>query len=207
MAKKANKGLTESTSNVEVVALAAFLLGAGQHPVDTEDVAMKAAELAPGRFSWRKYPEQVNLEWVRVRLSEGKGGEYGWLDGTGQEGWTLTPKGLKWAQKAAQTLLGRKLNSHRESSGLGAVDERRKRRDRVRILGTSAWRSWQEQREAITEREARDVFRIDDYSVGRMRHMKVTRLASLFEGDSEIEPFLSYLATILAERDSDNGAD
>jgi hypothetical protein len=192
---------------VEVVALAAFLLGADRHPVDTEDIAMKAAELAPGRFSWRKYPEQINLEWVRVRLSEGKGDEYGWLEGKGQEGWTLTPKGQKWAREAAHTLLGRQLSSHRESSGLGAVDERRKRRERARILATSAWRSWQGQREAITEREAQDVFRIDSYSVGRMRHMKVTRLASLFEGDSEIEPFLSHLATLLADRDSDNGTD
>ena len=38
------------------VALAALLvLGGDRTPVDTEDVAIEADRLAPGRFRWRKF--------------------------------------------------------------------------------------------------------------------------------------------------------
>ncbi len=59
-------------SNHEIVTVAVYILGGISGAVDTEDVAIKANELAPGRFSWKKYPTQVNLEVVRVYLSDAK---------------------------------------------------------------------------------------------------------------------------------------
>jgi hypothetical protein len=61
---KTQKGL----SNHEIVTLAAYLLGGDTQYVDTEDVAVKANELAPGRFTWRKYRNQINIENVRTFL-------------------------------------------------------------------------------------------------------------------------------------------
>jgi len=40
-------------ANREIVTLAVYLLGGDAHWVDTEDIAKKANELAPGRFTWR----------------------------------------------------------------------------------------------------------------------------------------------------------
>ncbi len=48
------------------------------------------------------------------------------------------------------------------------------------------------------------MFRIDSYAVGRMRSLKVTRLKSLFEQDTEVLPFLTGMAEIIEnERNSD----
>ena len=55
-------------ANDKIVVLAAYLAGGAQRLVDTEDIAIKANDLAPGRFSWRKYPDQINIESVRKRL-------------------------------------------------------------------------------------------------------------------------------------------
>lgn len=55
-------------SNHEIVTLAVFLLGGDSQRIDTEDTAIKANELAPRRFTWRKYPDQINIETVRKRL-------------------------------------------------------------------------------------------------------------------------------------------
>ena len=78
--------LTKSPPQVQIVTLAVYLLGGDQKVIDTEDVAVKAYQLAPGRFSWRKYPDQVNLELVRVYLSAGKKPSRGaWLEGSGRE--------------------------------------------------------------------------------------------------------------------------
>ena len=46
----------------EIVTIAVYLLGGEREPVDTEDVAKKANELAPGRFTWRKYKDQIKAE-------------------------------------------------------------------------------------------------------------------------------------------------
>ena len=52
----------KTLTNHEVVLLAVYLLGRETSPTDTEDIAVKADELAPGAFKWRKYPAQINME-------------------------------------------------------------------------------------------------------------------------------------------------
>jgi hypothetical protein len=98
--KTQGKTLTGSVTAPELVALALYVLGGGARVIDTEDVAMSAHDIAPGRFSWRKYPEQINLELVRVALSDARKEENGGLvTGTGKSGWSLTAAGQLWAEE------------------------------------------------------------------------------------------------------------
>jgi hypothetical protein len=76
MVKRANKtnGVQSASSghlfaNHELVVLATYLAGGAKAVSDTEDIAVKANELAPGRFTWRKYADQINIDTVRKRLS------------------------------------------------------------------------------------------------------------------------------------------
>ena len=62
------EALRNPLANHELVVLAAYLAGAQSNSVDTEDIAIKANDLAPGRFSWRKYKDQINIDTVRKRL-------------------------------------------------------------------------------------------------------------------------------------------
>jgi hypothetical protein len=187
--------------------LAVHLLGGGEGPVDTEDVAIKAYELAPTRFSWHKYPKQINLELVRVSLSDAKKKEKGQLlAGSGKTGWSLTPRGLKWATEAQKTLLGVDLSRTREEGRGGSVDEQRWRRERERVLSTKAWDSWSRGGQQISARDAAEVYRIDSYAVGRMRQLKITRLKSLFASDEDVLPFLTRTAEILETSEPDNAS-
>src|SRR5688572_19111621 len=96
---------TEITQHL-IVVLAVYELGGARRFIDTEDIAKKAAEIAPARFAWRKYPDQINLELVRVALSDAKKAENNnLLDGSGRKGWTLTPAGLKWATQHSAELV------------------------------------------------------------------------------------------------------
>lgn len=62
------KETKNALANHEIVTLAVYLLGGDTQRIDVEDVAVKANDLAPQRFTWRKYPNQINLEAVRKRL-------------------------------------------------------------------------------------------------------------------------------------------
>ena len=198
MQKSHRNLLTNAPTQLEIVTLAVFLAGGDKRPVDTEDVAVKAHELAPDRFAWRKYPEQINLELVRVSLSDAKKPKNGaMLDGSGDTGWSLTLAGLQWAKKAAGSFPGRDLGRRREESRRGGVEERRWRSERERIVESKAWKDWSSGKPDISVRDAEDVFRIDSYAVGRMRSLKITRLRGLFAETDEIHEFLEHMSAIL----------
>lgn len=201
-----SRDLTRTGSQVELVTLGLYLLGGDGGLVDTEDIAVKVHELAPGRFSWRKYPEQINLELVRVYLSAAKDpGRGAWVDGTGRSGWTLTPSGLEWAKANAEKLLGRDLTRRREERLGGSVDEHRWQRERARLMKTVAWTRWtSNQADEISKREAAEVFRIDTYAVGRTRDLKITRLKQMFDSDPELGAFLTALVPLVTGKEESN---
>jgi hypothetical protein len=196
MKKLPEKRLTKNPSQMEVVTLAVHLLGGAQRAIDTEDVAVQAHRLAPGRFSWKKYPEQINLELIRVYLSDAKmKGEL--VLGSGRTGWRLTQKGLKWAEQTTREIGQVDTARSRAALRSGSVDEQRWRRERSRLVSTAAWASWQSGNPDISAAEAKEMFRIDSYARGDLREAKITRLRSLFAEDEEVGPFLDHVINVL----------
>jgi hypothetical protein len=192
MKKSPQKTLTKEPSQAEVVTLAVFRLGGAQRAIDTEDVAVEAHKLAPGRFSWRKYPEQINLELIRVYLSDAKM-KHDLLLGSGKTGWRLTQAGLSWAEQAERSAKPGAYARTRSQSRGGSVDEQRYHRERSRIVGTEAWKLWSSGERDIPVSDAKEVFRIDSYARGALLEAKLTRMRAMFIRDEEIAPFIDHL--------------
>ncbi|MFZ5853112.1 MAG: hypothetical protein ACOYXS_01225 [Chloroflexota bacterium] len=191
--------MTSSPTSPEITALALFVLGGATGVIDTEDVAVQAHAIAPGRFSWRKHPDQINLELVRVALSDARKPENGGLvSGKGRSGWSLTPAGVRWCEARADSLLSRDLKMRRSERRAGSVDEQRWQRERARVVTSPAWTAWRAGR-GITREDVHDLFRIDRYVVGRARELKVNRLREMFASDEEISPFIEAVATTALE--------
>ena len=187
MRKSPEKRLTKATSQVEVVTLAVYRLGGAQRAVDTEDAAIEA----PGRFSWKKHPEQINLELIRVFLSDAKKNDL--MIGSGRTGWRLTQPGLKWAEEVSERTGEIDSTRTRAQSRAGSIDEQRWRRERSRIIATRAWQLWTSGVRDIPSAETKQVFRIDSYARGELRETKITRLRAMFSDDRELAPFLDHL--------------
>lgn len=191
--------MTSKLSQPQAVTVALFLLGGAARPVDTEDIAVKIHELDPARFAWRKYPDRINLELVRVALSDGKRSENGGLtSGSGARGWTLTRAGLAWAQKAVDdgAFDAAEPNRDQRTKSRG---ESQVRRELSRILTSEAWGNWNNGQGQLTDRDAREVFRVDSYTDASMREQKVVRLVELFREDKEVLLFLNALADELSD--------
>lgn len=123
-------------ANHEIVTLAAYLIGGDTQYVDTEDVAVKANEIAPGRFTWRKYPDQINIENVRAFLSDAKKQKNGgYLRGAGKDGWLLTESGVAFAKERVAGLEGVDLSRER----LSVKDRKWLQHERERMLGSEAF--------------------------------------------------------------------
>jgi len=154
---------------------------------------MEAHRLAPGRFSWKKYPNQINLELIRVFLSDAAKNTNGLVIGSGRTGWRLTQRGLKWAEQASKSVEGPAATRDRAQSRAGSIDEQRWHRERSRIVATRAWQLWVSGSRDISVAEAKLVFRIDSYARGDLRETKITRLRGMFSEDRELAPFLDHL--------------
>ena len=180
-------------ANHEIVTLAVFLLGGASRPADTEDIAIKANDIAPGRFTWRKHKEQINLDAVRKRLWDAKSPKLGYLflRGSESEGWSLTEAGLDFCQAHASHI-----NSTAPSkTPTSRNDKRWMSAERTRLLASPAFEAFRDGRaDAITERDTMVFFRLDEYVTGDARERKIDRIVNAFRDDGQLGSLVALLA-------------
>lgn len=183
-------------SNIEVVTLVVHLLGGSTRPIDTEDIAINANEIAPGRFVWRKYPNQINLQDVRFALENGTRKQCSYLIGKGSEGWMLTEAGNKFAVENVRQLKDIAPVAERKSS----VEETWAKRERQRMLSSEALEKFNCGKiDAITSHEAAGFFRIDEYVTGDTRERKLARIINRFGEDLQLGEAVRALAQRVRE--------
>jgi hypothetical protein len=183
---------TTRLSNLEIVTIAVFLLGGELARIDIEDIAMKSNEIAPGRFSWRKYPDQINIRAVQKRLFDAASPKYGaLLIGTERAGWQLTERGATLVRERLPLLQGGALS--REPTN--RLAEQQRRSEKTRMLASSAFSNWQAAGiEAVSQQDAETLFRIDDYVAGKARERKIERALNLFGSDPDLGDLVRALA-------------
>lgn len=183
---------SRALANHEIVAMATYLVGGDSRQVDTEDIAVKANEIAPGRFSWRKYPQQINIETVRKRLWDAcKPEKGGCILGSEKEGWALTEAGVKFARHSVGVAIGSK---NRQS-----LKERTWfRLERQRLFSTDAFVKYGSAgKETVTKRDAEGFFRIDNYVERGAQEQKILRILNTFGDDPELGPAVRKFAEIV----------
>jgi hypothetical protein len=192
---------TERLSNLpnhEIVVLAAGLVGGRSEPIDTEDIAIKADETAPGRFTWRKYKNQINIDNVRWALLDAKKMENGgYITGSAKEGWQLTPAGARLCSGASKILKDLDLSRRR----IDRKEEAWARRERARLLNEGAYRKFiQGKAREAPLGEIERFFRLDDYITGEAREARLRRILNLFGQDPKLGKVVRTFAKILNER-------
>jgi hypothetical protein len=185
-------------SNMEIVTLAVFLLGGDSHYVDTEDIAVKANELAPGKFTWVKYKEQINIHVVKTHLWDAKSERKGnLLLGSEKEGWMLSASGLVLARRRLDALKHLKAAKRK----LSAPEKRWMRTERIRMVESEAYGKIAAGNiDRVTPEEAEAFFRLNGYIVGKARDRKILRVMNIFGDDPELGPAVRALAEKIRSR-------
>src|SRR5271157_1259537 len=184
----------DDLANHEIVTIALMLCGGDARSVDTEDIAVKANEIAPGRFAWRKYPDQINIDTVRKRLWDAR--KCGHLVGSERDGWLLTEMGAAFARKYRRSLGAEK------TTRLSLNERKWRRMEKARLLATDAYMKFKSgQVSSITAREAQGFFRIDAYVSSSAIENKVLRLLNAFSDDREVGPAVKHLAALVRGKD------
>lgn len=184
-----------SVTRPEAVTLALHLLGGDRAQQDTEDVAVRVADLFPGMFSWRKYPEHIDIELVRVALNDATK-KKGWTVGSHRQGgWLLTREGATVGERLHREMPDAPVERQR------GKDERLQRRERARLLASAAYAQVAEgNAAAVSADEADSFFRMNVYVSGPARETRIARLENLFGDDPEIGPVVAILAARARQR-------
>ncbi len=179
----------------QIVVLATFLAGGDAQYADTEDIAMATTRVAPGRFSWVKYPDQVNIESVRKRLVDAMRPENGGhITGSQRKGWLLTEAGLEFCKKYEDHLQQNGKRQQRVSRAeLSWVA-----RERNRMLHEQAYMKWAAGLTAdIMSVEAERFFRIDDYMNDAERVACMSRAAEAFRADDTLRAAIDGISKLV----------
>jgi hypothetical protein len=180
----------------ELVTIALFLLGGDKVSIDTEDVAIKAAEIAPGKFSWRKYRENIDQELVRAALKNAKI-ELKYIVGSQKEGWMLSPSGLRFARESSKKEWAKPAEREPERVQVQLSKEKE------RLMATDVYQQYKAQGRVylanVQKNDADVFFRINDYVRGEARIKKINRIANIFIDDPELGELVKKLASLEKE--------
>jgi hypothetical protein len=178
----------------EAATVALYLEGGEDQNVDTEDVALRAAEVAPGMFAWQKHRDRIDKELVRVALSDARL-KTGYVIGSHAKGWMLTPQGLDFARRNANSSADGPVSERRRP------DERQWQRERARLVTSDAFLRIQTGgADSVTPDETDAFFRLNVYVKGAARERKIARIENRFSGDPELGAAVRLLAARARER-------
>jgi hypothetical protein len=185
-------------SKVETVVLAVCLLGGEQQFVDVEDIAAAAANLAPGRFTWKRYPDQIDMAAVRRCLMSATKVENGNLvTGSTLTGWALTERGADFAKNHEEYHRGNELLV----TGLGVEEQRFLAWQRKRIQAHPAFKKVTESPDQeVTIKEVESFFLLDPHATLPERQEKIGQYMRHFGRDPDIGPVVSLIARKAAEK-------
>ena len=188
----------------EMVTVAVYLAGGEHDHVDTEDVAAKSNQLFPGRFVWRKYRDQIDLNSVMIALRHAKRPQNGGLlIGSVEHGWLLTESGRKSALANVDRTGG--------DAAVPPIDrktERWAKRERIRLLESDAYQNYLAGGgDSISRGDVERFFGLDEYVGVRNREIRIQRYLKIFGSDAELGSAIAEIAALAKLTDGESAQD
>jgi hypothetical protein len=180
---KKHKRKNDKYSNADITIIALLELEGITNFIHLEDIAMKAGALSPSRFSWEKYPDQINIEKVRLSLKNELSSPNNRVTGGIKEGWILTPSGISWCRQHTKfdEALGKKMAAK--------ID-----REISLIKLTSAFQKYKKGKiDTISDLELFTLLRIDGYFSKRNYRERVLAFCNISCFDLELQDMLLTL--------------
>ncbi len=189
-------------TNAQLIIVAVAELGGVANTVDIEDIAIRAYELAPTRFSWRKYPDKIDLRVVQYALKDACAKkETPLIKGSVKRGYMLTTAGLEWITKqegdsAALALDGVRRYSLTEKLAF----------EKVRLLSSRAFQKFKTGKiEQITQSDFEDFVRVNNYFPLHVRKKRYLIVENSIQDETELQKFWEFLKEKFSTEGFTNG--
>jgi len=180
-----------SFSNYQIVTIAIALLGGDVEHIDREDIAIKANGIAPGKFSWRKYPNRIDLGSVGDALRDAKKAKNDELiAGNNSRGWMLSPNGFRWMSSLSKGENEISIQL-KEKSSMALSSQHV---ERERLYRTTAYALLTDGREdEITQHDFFQFVRVNEYFKSKARERRYTIITNAVYSDEVLSALWAYL--------------
>jgi hypothetical protein len=190
--------------NRDIVLFVLGELGARTVKIDTETLAIECFRRYPSRFRLVKFPEYPDVEAVRRPLDDLKEPEQGTrVVGNKEEGWLLTPSGLKWYEenkKRIATIIEDQHPLERRLPGGGNISrDKISRAVATRLMQSKAYKKWRS-REGISIYEFFDAMKVDQYMEESRYQRVLDNTLKAVKGNEELTDFVEYLHSTYGKR-------
>jgi len=185
--------LHNELSNVEILTLVIYWLGGAATPVDLEDAAIEAFNLAPKKFSWIKYADQIDLRIVQYAIRDACKPDIKYLKGTSKHGYMLTELGLEWAKKFDKK---KQLSTaSRKMSPSDLIDK-----EIMRLQATRAYQKFTAgEKDKITNMDFREFTRVNDYFPEHIRKQRYSKIDNAVIDDANLKKVWFFIKKKFAE--------
>lgn len=186
--KKKSEMIVDNFTKPQLVTISVGVLGGHMDFVDREDVAEHVNGLAPGRFTWKKYRDRIDLEAVGNALRHAKKPVNGALvTGNTTAGWMLTINGIKWINSIDLQAI---TNSDFSVDSLTAIHES----EIVRLRNTRAYKLYEDNKSAeININDFYQFARINEYFQEKSRQRRFTVIENAVAYDSKLSDLWMFL--------------
>lgn len=182
-----------SYTNGELAIIAIAHLGGRTMPVDIEDIAIELYNIAPQKFSLKKYPNHVDIHIVRVSISHmALDKTPPFISGSIKTGYMLSPYGIKWIDKLGDVSPVMLTGGYRKGSELHSLDFEVRR-----IRKTDAYKYIMKgEPEKLNMNSYREFLRINEYFTKK----KVINRINIIKNASEIDDKVGLAWNEIKER-------
>lgn len=183
-------------TNFEIAAMALMHLGGATSRVDLEDIAIEAHRLAPQKFSWKKYPNQIDISAVRYALKDAAGKNPALVAGGVKAGYMLTKDGLELAEGLEPIIDGLPI----ETAGRKGSIEADLEEERARLRASAGFVKYMRGEESeIGMRDFLQFVKINDYFPAALREKRFLKIENAVSSDRELAELWRYLKRIFLE--------
>jgi len=170
-------------TNRNVIVIALYGAGGGKHSIDIEHIADGAYHIAPSLFSWKYFPERIDLRTVQYALKNCAYEQPQRVQGSLRHGYQLTSEGIAWARKNISTTQGTDADDDRFEKNKSALLEA----ERHRLRQTTAYKKYSAgAADELTHRDYETFVRINQYFSERLRMARTGRISDIVNDDAEL---------------------
>ena len=189
-------------SNQEIVTVAIYALGSGIGTFDIETIAVKADEMAPGRFRWKTRPDLISDSntWDALSNARKKGYILQQAAQKNTDSYLLTEIGIKFSEKNIS-----KIKNFDQSKMRLPVSKEIYENTKNRLIVTEAYQKAKNSKEnEISTREFNQFFRLNDYMKNSQKVEKIQKIKNLFIQDKEFTKVIDKVAVTLTNEDNND---
>lgn len=169
-------------NNADVVCLACYQRGGALDRIDIEYIAVSAYKIAPEKFSWKHYPERIDLRTVQYALKDETNRDTARIQGNLREGYQLTPTGLHWAEEFSNSI------PETTEPTVKAAASNQLNAERHRLRNTVAFKKIVKgNQESLMPRDYEAFLRINEYFPPHLRAERIAKIKNVVYGDAQLE--------------------